>query len=328
MFGNMLGWGISAVIAVIAVLIGGQVLNVAQPTATSGWVDAKVKPLTLDQAAQTVLPPMNDLKDDTGDLYRQASADFDRNKALYESLQKARDLKEVDYENLAGLNAVVTAGSCPAMDLFKSNPAEVVGFQTNVDVVDNLEDIAKAGEQVVVLLKLDKTSESYAKARKYAEAIEVLGYHLYKERAAYDELSKAESILGAVDRLLIDLDRAENMPDKEAAQKGFDDARLAEFQSKIEPVSKVLRSLGTQSLIQNAGDFYEIAADRSNDRVWRVEAIRRIGRLQFDAENKADQLKAPKVLTKMASDLTDDPMVRAAATAAMNMTPKDNQCNR
>lgn len=327
MFGNVTGWIISAVLVVIALLLGGQLLSASQPSPGSGFVDARFKPLSVEDTVHAVLPPMNDLKDDTGDLYRQASADYERNTIVYDSLKKARDLKEVDYAGLAGLNNLLTAGGCPGMDLFKEKPEEVVGFETNVTVLDNLEALALAAEQVMLLAKVGPKPD-YDLSRKYADAVFVLAYHLYKERGAYDELSKAESIFGAVDRVLIDLDRAQKLPDKEAAVKAFDEARLTEYQAKIDPLAKMLHSYGPQALMLYSGDFYQIAADPTIDHVWRVEAVRRIGHLKFDAENKADQLKSPRVLAKMAADPAEDFFVKAAANAAVNMTEKDNQCNR
>ena len=325
MFGNLLGWIISAVIAVVALFIGQQVLQVSRPTSASGWVAQTVKPLGLEDTARLVLPPMNNLKDNAGDLYRQAAADYERSHTAYDGLKTATDLKEIDYAGLMGIDAVVKAGACPSMDLFRSKPEEAVGFATNVTVLDNLEKIALAMEQVVVLAKLEKQNEI---ARTYAQALLVLGYHLYQERVAYVELSKGESILGAANQLLVSLDEDENQNDKRAAQMAFDSARKAEFTERIDPVRAVITAIGQQNIIDHAGDYYQMAADATIDPVWRVEAIRRIGRLHFNAENKADQLKSHKVLGLMSSDPSQPPLIRAAATAALNMTVGDNQANR
>jgi hypothetical protein len=325
MFGNLIGWIISAVLVVLAVLAGNVILSVAQPTAASGSIESKASQLTLDDQAKAVLPPMDNLKDDVNDLYRQASANYEQNKPQYETLQKARDLKEVDYASLTGLDALVKASSCPSMDLFKAHPEEIVGFSSSVTVLDNLEEVAKAAEQLVVLAHGDK---QYDLARKYAVAVQVLGYHLYHERAAYDELSTGESLLGAADTLLISLDEDQNLNDQRSAVMSFEAARKDEYANKIEPVVHVLRALGPQNLRDYAGDFYVMAADPAVDRVWRVEAIRRIGRLHFDAENKADQIKSRKFLARQAVDTSQDPVILAAAKAALNMTAGDNQCER
>jgi hypothetical protein len=325
MFGNLTGWIISAVIVVLAAFLGNQLMIISQPTAGSGWVNAKLGPLGLDDTARAMLPPMNNLKDDAGDLYRQASADYERNKTLYETLQKARDLNEVDYASLAGLNDLVQAAGCPSMDLFKSKPAEAVGFAPSVTVLDDLEEIAKAAQRVAALAKVDK---NYDLARKYAEAVQALGWHLYKERVVYDELSTAESLLGSSDRQLSDIDQDQNLPDKAAAIKAFETARREEYDAKIDPAHKVLAAIGPQNLIDHAGDYFLLAADKSKDRVWRVYAIRRIGHLHFDAENKADQVKSRKFLARMAADPAEDPVIQAAATAAVNMTGGDNQSSR
>jgi len=325
MFGNLLGWMISAVLVALALFVGSQILAVSQPTPPSGWVGQKVKPLGLDDTAKAVIPPTTNTSDDAGDLYRQAAADYAANKQVYEAMSSAHSLAESNYESLTGLRDILKAADCRSMDLFRTKPQEVVGYETDVMVLFNLQKAAEAAELVAALAKAENQFDI---ARKYAQAVWVLGYRLYQERAAFVELDTGESLLGAADHLLIELDEKQSMPDKLTAMKQFDDARLDQYKKVVEPVREIFANLGPQNLIVHAGDFFQLAADPTADRVWRVEAIRRVGRLYYNTENIPDQHKCRKFLTRLAADPSDDAVIKAAATQARDMSEKDYQCLR
>jgi hypothetical protein len=330
MFGNTTGWTISAVIALLGFLGGYQLLLVAQPTPPTGWVARAVLPLQLGDNAKGILDmPMDDLKDDAGDLYRQAIADYQNHKTEYEELQKTRDFDDTtvaQINQMAGMNDLVQAARCPVMNLFKSKPDELVGYTTTVPELQDLQEIARTAENVIALAKYDKR---YDIAHKYANALAALGYHLYVERDAYLELSAAENYLGTGAASMLSVAQAEHGDTRDADKfMNFDVARRDEFDNRIDPVIKVISGQSQADIGAHAGDMFQLAADPQADRVWRVEAIRKIGRLQFNAENRADQVKAPKFLKKLAADASLDPVIRAAATKARDMTSYDNQSQR
>ena len=80
------------------------------------------------------------------------------------------------------------------------------------------------------------------------------------------------------------------------------------------------------SVGQYAGDIFAIAAAKPGtpyaaaDSMWRVEAIKHVGKYRFNALTNGDQLAARKVLSKMATDSTLSGPVKAAATAAHELT--------
>ena len=288
-------------------------------------MQATVKPLDLTQAARTAFDPMDGIKDNAGDLYRQAIADYERNKIGYENAQKSQDLNDANTGSLNGLDLLVTAAGCASMDLFKSKPDEVVGFDTDVTALDDLGEIAKTAEHLLVLAKVD---QNYDLAHKYANAVGALGYHLYKERIALVELQKGIELMGDGSAALKSIAQAQHADDKIAIQDQFETARADEYTNRIKPVTDVIMAQGQQSIGAHAGDMYQLASDPQYDRVWRVEALRKIGRLRFNAENSADQLKAPKFLAAMADDSSQDPVIRAAAAKARDMTSYENQSQR
>jgi hypothetical protein len=335
MFGNAIGWIISALIACVGGYGGYQLLLIAQPTAPSqvngvDWDKAIAKPLNLTDTATAALLPMNNPKDDAGDLYRQAIADLDAHETLYASLQSganADDFDESEVAELKGLGFICQAATCSSMHLFSTRPDEVVGFTNPVVTLDKLSQIANAMGKVALKAK-SATPPNYEVAGKYANALAAMGYNLYKERVALCELDAGESFMGQGLSEMISIDKALHSTAKLESAQAMDTQRKEESAGIIEPMRAVITGLGDQNLLVHAGDFFQLATDNTMDHVWRVEAIRKIGRLQFYALVAADQRKAPRVLAKLANDGTEDLIIRTAAAKSRDMTSQDNQSLR
>jgi hypothetical protein len=335
MFGNAIGWVISAIIACIGGYGGYKLLLLAQPTAPSqingvDWDKAVAKPLNLTDVAAAGLLPMTNPKEDAGDLYRKAIADFDAHPTLYTSLRAPADAEDFDESEIAelkGLDCICQAATCSSMHLFSNHPDEVVGYNSVIPTLDKLTALADAMGKVALKAK-SATTPNYALASKYANALAAMGYNLYKERVALCELDAGEAFMGAGLREMVSIDKAEHATAKMEAAQAMDAQRQQESSTIIEPMRAVITGLGDQNLLTHAGDFFEMAADKSIDHVWRVEAIRKIGRLQYYSLNSADQRKAPRVLKRLADDGTEDLIIRTAAAKARDMTSADNQSLR
>jgi hypothetical protein len=301
-------------------------LQVAQPTPPTNepWKQSLVK-LDLTDVATPVLLAMTDPKDDAGDLYRLAVADYDAHMTKYKEMQSTRDFDESQVADLKAFDFICQAATSSSMHLFVTHPEEVVGYNTSVDTLDKLGDIVLAMANAASLAKFDK---NYEVANKYANGLASLGYRLYKERCANIELDAGENYMGTGIRLLTDIAKAENASGKVQKLEAFDAKRKDEYSKIILPVIQVITSQGQIGIGKNAGDMFQIATDQNMDRVWRVEAIRRLGRLRFNAENMADQRKAPKVLGQIAADPKEDLVIKTAATKARDMTSYDNQGQR
>lgn len=325
MFGNLLGWIIAAAMAAVAGYGGYLLLQFSSPTPPTGWVQANVKPLDLTDVVMAALPPMNDPRDDAGSLYRQAIDDYDQHKDLYQQLQNPSDFDEAKIAQLKGLDLICQAASSSSMHLLSTDPGEAVGYPTNVAALDKLNDLAKTLSDVGLIYKAD---QNYELATKYANALAAMGYRLYKERVAYCELDAGESALGAGNQMLLEIAQAEHDEAKAQLQGALKQRRMDEFKNSIQPVEQVISDQSDQDLSEHSGDMFQIALDRSIDRVWRVEAIRKLGRLQKNATKLADQVKAPKVLGQLANDSTEDLVIRTAAVKARDITSYENQSQR
>jgi hypothetical protein len=331
MFGNLIGWIISAVLAAIGVYGGYALMQAAEPTSPTHepWTQLAHQKLDLSDVAAAALPKMDDPKNDAGDLYRQAAADYDNHQPAYHDLQTAQEFNAAAVEELKGIDLICQATTASSMHLFSNKPEEVVGFDSAVPVLDKLGQIEKAMALSATLAKLEETHPRRLDlARKYATAIEAMGYRLYQERAALVELDLGEQFMGEGRDLLIEIAHAEKNESAVEAQSAFKVKQLTEVNSIINEVRKYITSEGQSMIGRYAGDMFALAQDPTVDRVWRVEAIRKVGRLQFNAENSADQRKAPKVLRKLADDTTQDLIIRTAAAKSRDMTAYDNQSQR
>lgn len=324
MWGNRFGWGISAVIWIGAAVLGYALHALGQPTLPTGELVAAVRPFTLADAARAWLPA-SAATGDAAELYRRAAADYRDHRAAYDALTASRDYDPAAIERLAGLNDLVAATDAPTMDLFRSRPAEIVNYDPAVPVLDDLQALGNVSAAVVALAAYDK---DYKAADRYATAVLAVGYHLYQERLTYDELSAGISLMGTGSAALKRVAERSGDPAVAAAQAAFDKARLDEDRSAVEPVWRILSGQSDANLARHAGDFFQLADDDQADPVWRVEAVRRIGRLQRNAATHADNVQAKRYLTKLADDPSAGPVLHQAAVAARDLTEYQNQSQR
>ena len=329
MWGNRLGWGISALIVMVAGLLVYQLHALSQPTPTTGELVALVTghPVPLEPLCRPLLPPVK-ADGDAGDLYRQAIDDLHERQKQdpdpYATLTDTKDYDPAAIAQLKGLDDLVAAAELPTMNFYRSKPELIVNYDKTVPSLDDLETLGKAAAKAGTLAALDG---KYDDARKYAGAAVALGLHLYQERVAYDELSDGISILG--DGLAVLKYADDKAGDKPAADAvaAADKARRDEYDQDVK-AWKIISGLNEAEIARYAGDFFQLAADAKVDPVWRAEAARRLGRLKLNPPRLADAVRATKVAREMAADRSLPPSVHVAADAASHITSKENQSGR
>jgi hypothetical protein len=334
MWGNTIGWILSAVVTAVAVVLAVIIWQSAQPTPPGEFARSAAVPLgAIKETATAAGLDGTDPTLNAGKFYRDAVAELDDKKGdkrlTYEALKKNNNDSAIEQaKQLKGIDLIVQGSKGGTMDLYRSNATtedDIIGFASPVQSLDDLKLI---GDTAIHIAALDYTAKDFVEAKTLARAAQILGYNLYKERIAFDELDAGESLIGSAESILVMIAEKEGDQSTISKQKALDAARVAEFKANIDPVVRVLRSLGEQTVEDHAGDFFAIAANPNADRIWRVEAIRRIGRLIFFATNKADQTRAPKFLAKLAADPTQDKVIQAAAARAAAITSYDNQAPR
>ena len=327
MFGNRLGWGISAVIVLVAALLGYQLDKLGRPTPPTGeLVAAADHPLPLADLARPLLPAVKPLGD-AGPLYRAAVDDYHDHAAAYDELATTRDYDRGALGQLKGFDALVAAAELPTMDLYRSHPDQIVNYDQRVASLDELMAVGKAAANAAALAAYEKKPDDDAVARRYYQAALALGVHLYQERVTYGELAAGAELMSVGVAGLKELAaRAHDEPMRRSAA-AFDEAKLVEYE-KDKGVWRILSGLDDANIARHAGDYFQLADDAKVDPVWRTEAVRRLGRLKFFAFKRADNLRAAKYVKAMADDASVSPALREAAKRSRDITPGENQSAR
>ncbi len=325
MFGNTLGWIISAVMTAVAAF-GTYLLVVAGvPTPPTGLVETALKPLTLATAAESVIPQATDSKAEAGALYREAIADYESHPEAYDSLQHNSNYASAKAEaaSLKGLDKLLQASTARCIGIFTGEPKRIINFDANPADLDAIDGLSKTAGMITALAKLEK---DYRTARDYGNAVLVLGVRLYQERLAYLELAKGETLIGLGTDILSGVADAEHSSG--AGILAFKQQYRDDSEQVIQKMAKVLFDISDAGISAHAGDMFAMATDPKVDRVWRVEAIHRLGRLQKNAGNRADQIKAARVLAELSADPKEDSIIHLIADQSLNMSEGDYQSQR
>jgi hypothetical protein len=327
MFGNTLGWIISAVITAVAAFGAYLLVLAGIPTAPTEFLQTVAKPLALMQSAGPFLKE-NDTSADAGALYRQAIQDYENQSQKYDAIQHESDYPKAKAmaAGLPGLAKLVQASNARCIGIFAGDPGKIINFDDHPDDLQAIDGIAKTAGMLSTLAKFDK---DYPTARDYARAELVLGLRLYQERLAYLELAEGETLIGNGIAALVNVDEAGPSSSAAAqADNAFKAQYLNETKEVQQPIVAVMFNIGDSSINANAGNMFAIATGSNYDRVWRVEAIHHLGRLQFNSDNKADQVKATRVLKELSNDPKEDAIIQLAAKQSRDMTESEYQSQR
>jgi hypothetical protein len=307
MLGSALGWRIAVFILVAG--IGGGLwlrsqMQVTDPTS-----------LSLDEKNLAVLaPPLpatpivsRDVSGDAGEKYSQAAASYQENPDACDDWSQ-----KPDGALPAPVQAIVDATHYSQMNLFARDPGNVIDYQQDHPPLDNLFKLGQEMESAALLLQ---RSGKTAEARQLLEAAYALGENLLGERVDYDEYSHGMGLVNGALTALAELEpansaKAQALTDAETAMEEFD-------KDRVTPVYDVLASADPTKIAANAGDIFRFAMV-AQERMFRVEAILKLGRYRFDSARAADQLAAPRILRELGHD--PDPAVQAAASAAAALT--------
>ena len=322
MWGNLTGWGISAL---IVLLVGGWVYLIergsarTQPTSFSSN-QAYFEPFRLPERPAA----LGATKDaDAGPLYHRAIDLYLDDRALYTNFAAIGKLGSPDAPRLSAIDALVEAAPCRSMTLFAAEPALLVNYNLNKPPIEALENLGRVCVDRLALL--NQRAGRKEEAAKFYRAGFALGYHLCSERVTYDELNLGLQLLGKTGPMLAKLstDAGDTSAAKEYEE--FEQRRL-KFASGLEPVLGVVRAMDAKRVGTHVGDLFELAR-HANGRMWRVEAMLALGRVRHFAGQggtAADQ-RAATAFLRHAAETEQDPVVRAAAAAARDLTVEQHR---
>ena len=307
MFGNLTGWILSALIAIAG---GSGLWALSQPprvSQPSGLIPNLLGTVALPTDPKTVAPlPMNG-DCDAGEKYRAAIDEFLANRRQYDAwFEKANTAQAAKPR---AVELLVEAADCGRMNLFRRAPAEVVTYDPEPQVLDAVERLGQMATQRGMLLRKTQPDE----AKRYFAAAFALGYHLYNERIAWREFTTGVNLMVGASKYLAELE-----PDPGRARAITLFAEAAD-KYKLEQLKLygIINTTDSATLARHGGDVFALARS-SPDPLWRTTAILAVGRMKYNTPNRGDQLAAPRELQSWTND--NDPAVRAAATAASNLT--------
>lgn len=317
MYGNRLGWMISA--GIVIVMMGllfllQQADTISPPTA-----------FARDAAVLQPLPPIAGMSDvlamteegDAADAYRKAIASYKRNTSAYEKFAETIKVDDATMGRLReGVNAIKEGTRLTRATLFSREPGNIINYDSTSGDLPAIKAVGLAAAKVGLLQRDSNPKEALA----IFEAVFGLGAKLFNERVTYGEAFAGLELMGSSVGYIGKLsDKLGDKPRAEAA-KAFDAARQEYYTKQFEQMARVLTSVDPNVMGRHVGDVF-VVANNSQERMWRVEAIRKLGLVRFAAmtrKRKGDQLGALRAARKFATD--PDPIIAAAGKAARDLT--------
>lgn len=279
-------------------------LGISPPTAVSLNPD-NLAPLAMPMPASPIAPTTS--PSDAGDLYRRAIDDYpDQHQACEDFSQNPTGVRP------EAMQLILDAAGKSSANIFAGDPGRIVNYQSDHADLDALEDLGNDVVKTGLLLRINQKPED---ARVYFQASFALGQNLYRERLVFDEyrvgIEFMDESLGALaEGESANPTRAEEFQNLQTAIVNYD-------KDHVRPLYQMLSSADPNVIAANAGDVF-VFATRSQERMFRVEAILKLGRYRFDADRNGDQRGADRYLKILASDA--DPVIRTAAEAGKNLT--------
>jgi hypothetical protein len=313
MWGNALGWCISAVM-VLATAGGITWLNNNMETISARTEFSKDSSngaaIALPVSPLAVLPSMTD-PTDAGPIYHRAIEAYLSNPAAYGRFSRAGRIGDI--QDLPGVRILLEATRCSRATLFADKPALIVNFNSPKQELDALRTLGECARQAGQLTEKVNPTE----ALKMYEALFSLGAKMVQERLTYEQFDAGLTMLAQGSRLIQGVAMTAGDSARVEACTGFDAARAEYVKQRIQPMQRVLSSADQQVLEQHAGDVFYFARS-AEDRMWRVEAIFKLGRYRFNAGRIGDQSNAMVVIRELLND--PDPVIQAAAMVSRDMT--------
>ena len=329
MFGNRLGWSISAVIVLVTAVVLVMLSRYGEPSlpgelgrnAASHTITMPVEPAALARHMTEGFDP--------GPVYQEAVAAYAADPEAYDGHDR---IKATEDERLAklrpGLDLLVKASQSKVPNVFGANPREVINYDPDRPKINALRKLGKSAIYVGLLYNREKKPDE---ARRLYEAAYALGAKLYHERLIWEEFDAGLELLGDTSQALSRLGEATAQPELVSIYGTFNRQRMELYEQRVKPLHHAVKALNPYT-----ADMIAIAMN-GGDHLWRVEATLALGRCQWSASHYdvpypavppkdipegsghfGDQQAARKALDLLINDA--DAGVRIAAELARNLT--------
>jgi len=304
MFGNRLGWGISAAIVVCTTLLMFWLYTAGTQIAPPGIVGLNAANYTM----QLPLDPrslatwMSEDQDAIA-IYKETIADYDAKTQAYNAYIERGKLNSPEFAQIEkGVNLLVKASTMKRPGVFSDRPGELITYDSDRPALkEALRTVAKAAMKVGRQLEVEK---NVPKAREIYRGVYTLGVKLYEERLVFDEWYEAREMLSVAKWM----GEIADSGDEGSRFKQIDSQVLPFYKDKIEQVQNTIQVLYPQT-----GDVAALAVN-GGDLMWRVEAILALGRCRYTSPRAGDQLGATKLIDQLTND--PEPRIKLAAKVA------------
>lgn len=325
MFGNKPGWIFAAMLLGLEIWVVWFIVNLDSIQKPSTGVIPKAK-LTLNitqrpELLQEIQLPFQPSaiysgmtkSEDAGPLYREAIEKYLTNLDVYEKAydKQAKQFRSMNYKDYPGLEQLVKARECASMNLFQSRPDVAINYKNFQETFDPPYMLGKFANGLAFRLSADADKKDQAKL--LAESVFSLGIKMMQERLRYAEFDNGQRIAREAALILGRID-----PSKMDAVKKMDEGLRDMIRGSLNPMAHIIMSVDQEVIGPTGGDVFYIAKN-AKERMWRIEAVLKLGRYKFDVGipgHGPNQKWARIWVRKMSNDTREDPMVRSAATAA------------
>jgi hypothetical protein len=260
---------------------------------------------------------------DVSSIYRDAIAEFRKDPSLYENLlDKTGKLKTSSLAELPAFEMLIKAKNSKNAIVFRGKLEDVIEPRHNPNP-PGLAALGAVGssasKMAQVLLKDQKQPDD---ARNLAEAVFSLGVKLCDERLRWREFDLGQQMVRDGMYLIKKFD-----PTKAAEADRGEQGMRALLKDRLMPMSHVITSADQGVIGRTGGDMFYMARN-AKERMWRIEAVLKMGWYRFNVgeEGHGPNARWALIIAKrMAADQSEDPAVRAAAAASRDWTFDDYQ---
>ena len=314
MLGNLSGWILASFVLIGEVGVVTYALSLdatSPPTAIATAPDA-FAPIALPIDPRTLVPATE--LGDAKPLYRKAVDAYLADVSLYEKFIRDRDRAQIP--KLSAVESILAATHLRNRAIFADVPDTVVVYNESTHV-QALKQVGMAAINAGLLVE----KREGPRATKLYEAAFSLGAAMYEERLTYRELDAGIQLMSTAGACLADQARKLNRADDQARYTRFIDAQRDYTKSHVLPIFEAIYTMNETKLGRHNGDVFAFAK-QNTERMWRVEAILKMGRMKFNVGNPGspgDQRNAARLATRYA-EADEDPVVRRAAALARDMS--------
>lgn len=310
MFGNRIGWGISAAMVLAFGALMWVFVEVGRISPPTSFARDEVlnQPIALPVSPATIYKA--DQPGDAGPIYRRAIEAYNTNTAEYEKL--ARNANPDLTARLPAVEALVEAAPLRGMSLFERSPGDALAY-TMRETAD-LQALVNIAQLTNRLALFHSAKGNKDRARELLESVFALGAKLFQERVSYAEMSSGMGLMAASAEGML---RHVATDDEKSRLTAFLEG-YAEHRTVLQEIQKKINSIDPRVSYRHVGDVFHIIQTPTIDRMWRAEALMKAGRYRFDAGRAADQRGALRIIRPYLED--PDPVIRHAANAATDLT--------